>query len=406
MPIRTAGALPITEIINEFGGSTPHGLSEYYGDGSFINNVYFPTTPKIPNKGSAINIGAFYGKSKRRVLSVEINSYLSNVDIFSLFRPSLVGESLPIDAVLIIKAGVRIGGDSDLMPMSLGYPDPTRNSSFRSGDTLTIENYGSVIGRGGEGGRGGVGSSANSTGSPTNGEVGLPAMILRFPVTINNYGTIASGGRGGKGGNGKFSLVETITSYYNCGPIVRDCISFGYGATPAPGIPGKCAYNGGERAGCGDDTNIPFKKCSGSWLRGDRNFSCGCNSCVQVRAYKCTVRTPGRPKRCEADARNDVYGRYYCACSVQCFGGYGNVPSASVQCPNISKVEEIITGGNGGRGQSNTPAIGGTDSTPKALAECRGEVGGAIGSNTGIVAMATVRVNGNAVIGGVSAIYI
>lgn len=413
MPIRTAGALPITEIVNEFGGSTPHGLSEYYGDGSFINNVYFPTTPKIPNRGSAINIGAFYGKSKRRVVSVEINTNIDYVDIFSLFKPLLVNEPLPVDAFLIIKSGVLIGttdgtlnvGTPDnLARMFLAAASSSRANSFRSDDTLTIENYGNIIGIAGAGGVGGRGTSTNITGNPTNGFVGLPAMQLSFPVRIDNYGTIASGGKGGRGGNGSFSVVDTITSYYDCGPIIRDCLAYAFQAVPGAG---GCTQNFGEGSGCWDDATISRERCFSKWLN-DRYKACGCGSCCKKKKYRCTQRRtrPNTPARCDEDGCGDTSGKYFCNCTLNCTGGYGNVASPSVRCPTTSKVDNPITGGDGGFGRAHIPASLGLNSTPSVLAECRGSDGGDLGSNTAIVSNQTIRVNGNSPIGGISATFI
>ena len=56
------------------------------------------------------------------------------------------------------------------------------------GDTVTINNYGYIVGAGGDGG--------NNTGS-SNGGAGGDALSINWPVTINNQGTIASGGGGG-----------------------------------------------------------------------------------------------------------------------------------------------------------------------------------------------------------------
>jgi len=51
MALQTSGAISLLNIANEFGGSAPHSLSEYYGAAS-----------GIPSSG-AISISQFYGKS-------------------------------------------------------------------------------------------------------------------------------------------------------------------------------------------------------------------------------------------------------------------------------------------------------------------------------------------------------
>jgi hypothetical protein len=51
MPIQTSGTISIADIVNEFGGSSPHSLSEYYG-----------IDDNIPTSGT-ISIDDFYGAS-------------------------------------------------------------------------------------------------------------------------------------------------------------------------------------------------------------------------------------------------------------------------------------------------------------------------------------------------------
>lgn len=51
MALQTSGSISLLNIANEFGGSTPHSLSEYYGADS-----------GIPSSGT-ISIGDFYGAS-------------------------------------------------------------------------------------------------------------------------------------------------------------------------------------------------------------------------------------------------------------------------------------------------------------------------------------------------------
>ena len=58
MAIKSSGSLSITEIVDEFGGSTPHSLSEYYRNGGAVpaNNTNVPTSGTIsihpPTPGS------------------------------------------------------------------------------------------------------------------------------------------------------------------------------------------------------------------------------------------------------------------------------------------------------------------------------------------------------------------
>ena len=51
MPLQSSGAISLNDIANEFGGSTPHSISEYYGAAS-----------GIPSSGQ-ISFSQFYGAS-------------------------------------------------------------------------------------------------------------------------------------------------------------------------------------------------------------------------------------------------------------------------------------------------------------------------------------------------------
>ena len=51
MALQSSGAISLNDIADEFGGSTPHSLSEYYGVAS-----------GIPSSGT-ISISQFYGKA-------------------------------------------------------------------------------------------------------------------------------------------------------------------------------------------------------------------------------------------------------------------------------------------------------------------------------------------------------
>lgn len=66
MPIPSSGPIKFSEIQNEFGGSDPIGLTEYYAGGSFVGSgtLGFPggTGTPIPSSGS-LSLGGFYGAS-------------------------------------------------------------------------------------------------------------------------------------------------------------------------------------------------------------------------------------------------------------------------------------------------------------------------------------------------------
>lgn len=63
MPLQSSGAISLNDIAVEFGGSTPHSISEYYGAAS-----------GIPSSGQ-ISFSQFYGKSAVVLPSLQVTAY-------------------------------------------------------------------------------------------------------------------------------------------------------------------------------------------------------------------------------------------------------------------------------------------------------------------------------------------
>jgi len=60
MPLQGSGTITIQQIATEFGGSTPHNLSEYYRGGGLVPNT--PANSAIPTSGQ-ISLSQFYNSS-------------------------------------------------------------------------------------------------------------------------------------------------------------------------------------------------------------------------------------------------------------------------------------------------------------------------------------------------------
>jgi hypothetical protein len=83
-------------------------------------------------------------------------------------------------------------------------------SGFTSGDIVEITNNGIITGAGGQGGQGGGGypSSGHSdrgqstSGQGQNGYPGGDALLVSYPVSFTNYGSVWGGGGGGGSGGG------------------------------------------------------------------------------------------------------------------------------------------------------------------------------------------------------------
>jgi hypothetical protein len=107
------------------------------------------------------------------------------------------------DVTLTINSGVTVYSGST------GSYAFTVDTSWASGDTVTIINNGTIIGRGGNGGNGRFYSVSEATGSSGGG-----ALYVQRATSINNVNRISGGGGGGAGGNGDSSVLvgESFTA--------------------------------------------------------------------------------------------------------------------------------------------------------------------------------------------------
>ena len=197
MPIQSSGQISKQDIVDEFGGTAPHAMSEYYRGGSEVGsgNTNVPTSGKI-------QMSDFYGAQDAIVHNISSNA--TNQDAQSLFGTSTFQAS---DAkILSIPSGISIGG-SGFGTGNIGLTVPSG-----LGGSLIIQNAGTISGAGGSGGGGGSGAAPHPTtgsraGSPGSGG-GAGAAAIRINsnnVTVTNTGTINGGGGGGGGGSGGFS---------------------------------------------------------------------------------------------------------------------------------------------------------------------------------------------------------
>ena len=125
----------------------------------------------------------------RETSTIAVNSnggmayYFDAAHYGSLYKPGMS------DLVITINPGVIVGISASTIPcFNILNASP--------GDTVTIYNYGTIVGGGGQGGGGGI------NGRGGDGFAGGTAIKVTVPVTIYNYGIIAGGGGGGGGGAG------------------------------------------------------------------------------------------------------------------------------------------------------------------------------------------------------------
>jgi hypothetical protein len=184
MAIPGSGEIAVTDLSTEFGGTAPHGLSEYYRGGGLVPDS--ATNVSIPTSG-AIALGNFYGSANIVALNVTISSNTNNYDLYSTVsaNPSYVAGATAV--TLTVNPGVTVGSTST-GTYALSIP-----SGFNPADTVAMVNNGTVVGRGGNGG---AGISYNQSGSNV-GQAAGHGLYINRPVSITNAGTLAGGGGGG-----------------------------------------------------------------------------------------------------------------------------------------------------------------------------------------------------------------
>jgi len=171
MACPSSGTITIQDIVDEFGGSAPHSLSEYYRDGGEVpsNNTNVPTS-------STISLSNFYDAVNEIIVTV--SSGTTNYSCSTAFGSHWTSA---VPKRLIINSGVTVGGTG---------ANPALTIEGSMAGTFIVQNAGTITGYGGAA-QGGTGGSAvkvltdNSSG-----------------ITFNNTGSLqAGGGGGGTGGD-------------------------------------------------------------------------------------------------------------------------------------------------------------------------------------------------------------
>lgn len=199
------GQISLLDIQNEFGGSAPISLSEYYALAGYV-----PGGQNVPASGE-ISFNDLRGKTKIYNLSAPSNTTLYNINVRTALIDAGWDGSTP--AIYTIPATTYITSTTRTSPALLISGD------FPNG--ITIVNNGYILGRGGNGGGSGGGS----------GENGGTAIRVVYQAgnpkpQIDNNNTIAGGGGGGGagqtgdnyssggGGGGAPFGISGPTSYY------------------------------------------------------------------------------------------------------------------------------------------------------------------------------------------------
>lgn len=177
MAIQISGPISLLDIQNEFGGSAPISINEYYRNGGLVTN----NNSNVPLTG-AISFNNFYGGTSLFVYTITGHVQQLNVRSYLLAR----GWDGSAPVALTINSGIYIWSDN------IGVAGLTTGTMPNG---ITVYNYGYIIGKGGIGGSWADGA----TGGP--GQSGGPAFSLNSPTALVNYGYVAGGGGGGGGSN-------------------------------------------------------------------------------------------------------------------------------------------------------------------------------------------------------------
>ena len=192
-------SLSINQIAQEFGGDTPHAISEYYAGGDNVPAGTQGEGGGIPSSGSAISIGDFFGSRQRVTINLTISSNVNNYQISQQRGGSY--EAGFTDITVTNNSGIVVGSTAvGTASLATGAAP-----NYASGDTIKIVNNGSIVGKGGNGG---AGMANNGTGVAA-GQAAGDAIDIAFPTTVQNAsGAKIEGAGGGGGGGGRGSTVQ------------------------------------------------------------------------------------------------------------------------------------------------------------------------------------------------------
>ena len=258
MAIQASGAITLQDIQDEFGGSHPISLSEYYGSDT------------VPSSGQ-ISLSDFYGT--QNAFSFNVTTGIDGASTLSTLATA-AGWDGTVPIVMTVNSGVHIRSMSSSTPSLtidvansvvinngaiFGRGGNTNSGagghaiSITASGTTVTNNFGAFIaggggGGGGVGGGGGAGQSPYNTASSNGSTVG--SVTFAGGSTVNVYwsgctifGTVIGGTGGSQGGGG----VTPATSYISGG-----CSSPSYFHNPPGVYAGERQQNGG-----GDVANNP-----------------------------------------------------------------------------------------------------------------------------------------------------
>lgn len=210
MTIQASGVITLQDIQDEFGGSHPISLSEYYGSDT------------VPASGE-ISLSDFYGTQS--AFSFNVTTGIDGASTLSTLATA-AGWDGTVPIVMTINSGVHIRS------MSSSTPSLTMNVA-----NSVLINNGAIFGRGGNTNSGAGGHAISITASGTT-------------VTNNSGAFIAGGGGGGGGVGGGGGAGQSAYNTASSNGSTTGGFTVGGGETPNVTY-GYCTITGTVQGGTG-----------------------------------------------------------------------------------------------------------------------------------------------------------
>lgn len=227
MAVPSSGAIDLKDLQDEFGGSNPISISEYYRNGGLVpsNNTDVPTS-------GTVALSDFYGAVNEIGVTA---SAASSADLQTLFNNASANSwTSTVPKRYTINGGTNMGILT--VPASMGG---TLIIDIASG--ATVRGTGGVANT--SPGAGGSGNSGVGAAGGAGGAAGHAISVASTGVTVNVVGSLQGGGGGGGAGGGGGGGGQGRTTYSSG----STCFMNGY-------CPGACnAGCGGFLGGCGPD---------------------------------------------------------------------------------------------------------------------------------------------------------
>ena len=291
MALQTSGAISLLDIQNEFGGSNPIEISEYYRGGTYVQDA--PVNSNIPTSGE-ISLDDFYGAA--RVANIDIEGigsggaggggWLNGRGNFpNTFGGNGTESYAKIGSTYLVQCGGGPGGQDGAANGTSGNAGGASNygnggaggNANQTGQAPAVTSYGA----GGGGGGGDVDSGKfDSTGFGGNGGgVGQtdtytdwipPGTTIDVQTPPGGLPTTPPTYDGGQGGQGYIKITNntngTVTEYEN----------FGGGGSPGANLSGQVFMNSNSTAGSFSE-NDPAVVFNSNQFQNSTTASCRIN---------------------------------------------------------------------------------------------------------------------------------